>query len=104
MRYRRVRRDANHREIVQALHEAGATVLDLAAVGGGAPDLLVGYSGSNVLLEVKNPERKGGRNNNARTVEKQTEFRAAWRGPVYVVESIAAALAAIGVLVVGGQR
>ena len=45
--------DANHTEIVQKLRAIGATVVDLAKVGHGCPDLLVGWRGRTYLMEVK---------------------------------------------------
>jgi hypothetical protein len=45
--------DANHVEIVQALRQCGATVVDLAKVGKGCPDLLVGFRGKTYLMEIK---------------------------------------------------
>lgn len=91
-RYRRTRKDANHTEIVHALERAGYTVEDLSAVGGGCPDLLVGAAGRNVLLEIKNPKRKGGKNNNANTLERQKAWRTCWNGEVHVVETVDQAL------------
>ena len=52
------RRDANQAEIVKALESVGASVLDLADVGRGCPDLLVGYAGREWLIEVKMPTGK----------------------------------------------
>ena len=49
--------DSNHRAIVLALQAIGATVQSLASMGGGVPDLLVGYHGLNVLLEVKDGDK-----------------------------------------------
>ena len=45
--------DANHEQVVTALRAAGATVQSLAGVGKGVPDLLVGYQGQTLLMEVK---------------------------------------------------
>ena len=45
--------DANQTAVVQALRQLGATVQSLAAIGDGCPDLLVGYRGQTLLLEVK---------------------------------------------------
>ena len=45
--------DANHGDIVEALRGIGCSVLSLAPLGKGAPDLLVGYWGRNTILEVK---------------------------------------------------
>ncbi len=69
--------DANQREIVQALRAIGASVVSLAPMGGGVPDLLVGYRGANWLLEIKGDRGK--------LTSAQMEFHAAWRGFVRVV-------------------
>jgi hypothetical protein len=45
--------DANHNEIVAALRQVGATVVDLAKVGKGCPDILVGFRGKTYLMEIK---------------------------------------------------
>ena len=45
--------DANHTEIVAGLRHIGATVVDLAKVGKGCPDLLVGWRGKTYLMEIK---------------------------------------------------
>ena len=37
--------DANHADIVDALRRVGASVVSLASVGNGVPDLLVGFNG-----------------------------------------------------------
>lgn len=87
--------DANQAEIVAALEAAGASVLSLAALGNGAPDLLAGWAGAEmVLLEVKHPARaKGRREPNAL----QTKWHGAWKGrPVAVVLTPEDALRAIG--------
>ena len=47
---RRPRVDANQAEIVAALRAAHCSVQSLASLGDGAPDLLVGHAGANVLL------------------------------------------------------
>lgn len=45
--------DNKQKEIVEALKQVGASVQSLASVGNGCPDLLVGWHGRNILLEVK---------------------------------------------------
>ena len=45
--------DANHTEIVARLRQIGATVVDLAKVGKGCPDILVGFRGNTYLMEIK---------------------------------------------------
>lgn len=95
MRHYRVRRDANHSEIVTALKALGACVLDLASIGGGCPDVLTWHNGRYMLLEIKNPARKTRGDNSAKTLEKQLKFRAQWKGEVVVVDSVNSAIAAV---------
>lgn len=45
--------DANHTEIVDCFKKMGCSVLSLAAVGRGVPDLLVAINGITWLVEVK---------------------------------------------------
>lgn len=87
--------DANQPEIVAALRKVGADVTSLAAVGDGVPDLLVGFRGATVLIEVKD----GSKPPSARQLTAdQIEWHAAWRGGrCVVVSSVTEALAAIGV-------
>ena len=90
----RAHRDANHPAIVDALTRCGCTVVDLAAVGAGVPDILVGVGGHNFLLEIKD----GTRAPSARKLrETQVEFIATWRGHTAVVTDVPQALAAVGI-------
>ena len=77
--------DANQSEIVAALRADGCTVTNLARVGDGVPDLLVGKAGKTALLEVKIP--------GARLNPLQREWHAAWKGgTLAVVDSVESAL------------
>lgn len=82
---RAARVDSNQKEIVKALRQEGATVLHLHTVGGGCPDLLVGYRGANLLMEVKAP---GGR-----LTEDQCVFFDLWEGQKDIVETPGQAVA-----------
>lgn len=83
------RRDDNHAEIVQALRQIGCTVQDLAAVGDGCPDILVGFRGRNLCLEIKD----GAKPPSARKLTpEQCVWHQDWRGQVVVVESVNQAL------------
>jgi hypothetical protein len=88
--------DANQVQIVEALRAAGATVQSLATVGQGVPDLLVGFAGKTLLLEVKD----GSKIPSARRLtEQQLVWHGAWRGgPLAVVDNVEAALRALRTL------
>jgi len=86
---RAARIDANHGAVVAALRAIGASVCSLARLGDGCPDLLVGFAGVNVLLEVKD----GAKPPSARALTvREQQFIASWRGSVYVVRSPAEAV------------
>lgn len=94
------RRDANERPVVAALVAAGCAVQRLDAPG--VPDLLVSFRDRLYLLEVKNPEAKGGGKYNTGgrwLTEQQVEWRERWKGvqPIDVV-SAEEALRAIGAI------
>jgi hypothetical protein len=76
----RHRADKNQQEIVDALRDIGVSVLILSQVGGGCPDLMIGWRGKNYLLEVKseNGELRPG----------QVEFFDTWKGRAFIVRSV----------------
>ncbi len=84
------RTDSNQAAIVQALRQAGASVCSLASVGSGCPDLLVGWAGANLLLEIKNPAGRG-----LRFTPAEREFAGRWLGSIRVVSSVVEALAVL---------
>ena len=88
--------DANQPEIVAAYRKAGATVHPLHAVGGGCPDLLVGYRGLNYIVEVIGPDKLKRFKKSGGLSEGQVDWHRDWRGAVHVVKNIEEALAVIG--------
>lgn len=91
--------DDNQGEIVDALRRFGVVVQSLAALGHGVPDLLCGYQGRTVLLEVKDGSKPPSKR---MLTEDETRWHLGWRdvgGPLHVVESVEEA-----VLVVTGKR
>jgi hypothetical protein len=92
--------DANHKEIVDGLRRFGCTVLELQAVGGGCPDILVGRNGWDRLIELKVPTHRKQTGPKAdATRERQAKFRDSWRGATVVQATcLEEALAAVGVL------
>jgi hypothetical protein len=77
----RARVDKNQDEIVALLRSWPAvTVQSLASVGGGVPDLLVGYKQMTVLVEVKGVKGK--------LTTFQEDWHGRWTGaPVVIVRS-----------------
>lgn len=81
------KRDDNERDIVTALRCFGASVQPLDAKG--APDLLVGYEGVTLLMEVKQQHGKSGsgmKRTASGLLPTQEAWWATWRGlrPVVV--------------------
>jgi Holliday junction resolvase len=90
MTYARV--DTNHREIVAALRKAGATVLSLAAMKHGCPDILVGFGNETMLMEIKKDSK-------AKFTPDQLKFMSEWKGgPISRVDSVDAAIRALGII------
>ena len=90
---RRPRLDANQQELVAALRKAGATVHSLAAIGGGCPDLLVGWHGQTLLMEVKDGSLSPSRR---KLTDDEENWRSAWSGgTVWVITSLQDALDAM---------
>ncbi len=78
--------DDNHVDIVETLRARGITVLSLAAVGRGCPDLLVGIHGHDLLVEVKDGSKPPSRR---RLNPEQERFHNMWAGaPITVLESV----------------
>lgn len=93
---RAARIDANHEQIVSALRSAGATVQSLAGVGQGVPDLLVGFQGKTLLMEIKDGRKTP---SERRLTDAQLKWHGAWRGgPLAIVDGPDAALRMLGVL------
>lgn len=91
MRYA-ARIDANQTQIVSALRAVGATVQLLSAVGQGCPDLLVGYRGKNILMEIKDGRKPP---SERKLTEDQIVWHTTWNGVVFLVTSVDDALNAL---------
>ena len=87
----KARVDNNQAQIVTALRMAGICVTSTAALGKGFPDLVCGFRGINVLLEVKcgtTPSQKT-------LTAAEREWHDTWGGQVAVVDSADAAIRAV---------
>lgn len=79
------RRDRNHGEIVKAFRKLGWSVLDLAQLGNGCPDLLVSFGKRTLLCEVKDGEAVPSKRE---LTPDQVKFWNTWRGEKRLVESV----------------
>lgn len=86
---RAARVDDNQMEIVRAMRAVGATVRVITQ-GDGLPDLLVGYNGHTILMEIKD----GNKPPSARKLtDNEQKFFDEWKGgALYKVESVDQAL------------
>ena len=90
MTYARI--DTNQKEIVEALRNAGATVVSLAAMKHGCPDLLCGYAGETILMEIK-------RDAKSKYTPDQLDFLGKWRGgAICRIDSVEAAIRCLGII------
>lgn len=78
------RRDANHREVGDYLREKGWSVLDLADLGDGCPDLAVGAPSFAALVEVKDGAKPASKR---KLTEKEQKVKDAWEGPYIIALS-----------------
>jgi hypothetical protein len=90
---RDARRDVNEKPIIEALRAVGATVY----IMDDPCDLLVGYKGSTLLMEVKNPDSRYGKKG---FNENQKHFAENWKGgPFCLVDSIESALRMLNIMI-----
>ena len=81
--------DDNQQEIADALRKAGASVQFLHGVGFGCPDMLVGFRGRNLLLEIKDGSKPPSRQ---KLTDWQERWGVSWNGQACVVRSADEAL------------
>jgi len=77
--------DANQAEIVKIFRSAGASVCCTHMLGRGFPDLVVGWGGQNILIEVKDGSKPPSQR---KLTADEKAFHANWQGRIEIVESI----------------
>jgi len=87
--------DANQPEIVAAFRKVGASVLHLHQVGSGCPDILIGYHGFNILVEIKDGSKPP---SERRLTEDEEVFFDNWIGKIYIIENITQVLNLIALI------
>lgn len=87
------RTDSNQQCIVAALRKLGASVVSTSQVGNGLPDLLVGWMGQTILLEVKDGARPP---SERKLTADEAYFLEHWKGgPAVVVKDEQEAINAV---------
>jgi hypothetical protein len=91
----RAKTDSNQPDIVDGLRSIGASVQILAAVGKGCPDLLIGYRGVNVLLEIKDGAKSPSRRE---LTDDQVIWHGRWNGQVASATNLEEAIAVVQIV------
>jgi len=76
--------DANQHAIVKAMRKRGATCHLLFREGRGCPDVLAGFLGYNLLIEIKTEDGE--------LTDREAKWHDWWRGTVYIVRTVNDAL------------
>jgi len=84
--------DDNQHEIIAALRKIGCSVISLANVGGGCPDILVGCRGINYLIEIKDSAKVPSKQ---RLTPDQVEFHRKWDGQINICTTVDEAIALV---------
>lgn len=85
------KKDANHKEIFDAMRAVGTSVIDLSQQGCGVPDGVAWISNGWQLFEVKNPKTGYGRRG-LNQVQKKWLSQFSQGGPVYIIRSVEQAI------------
>jgi len=80
--------DQNQPDIVEALRKVGASVVSLASIGQGCPDLLACKGDKLWLIEVKGPK--------GTLTDDQKRFILNWSGTVHIIRTPDEALKLVG--------
>jgi hypothetical protein len=82
---KRARIDANQSSVVNALRAEGVSVLSLAPMGGGVPDLLCSRRNRTWLVEIKNGALV---HSKQKLTPMEFEFHSSWQGELWLVNSV----------------
>ena len=80
MTYKRT--DDTHTEIVATLRLLGCSVVSLASIGRGCPDIACAIQGKTYLIEIKNGSKKW------KLEPDQKEFILNWKAEILILESV----------------
>lgn len=92
----KARVDNNHKEIADTARQMGWSVISLAQLGKGVPDLLLGSPGINLLVEIKTRDGK--------LTEDQKDFFKMWKGPKRIIYDRVSLINLLNSIKKGGQN
>lgn len=81
--------DDNQNEIVKVFRDNGASVKITSSVGQGFGDIIIGYKGVNVIVEIKDGSKSLSRQ---KLTKDEIKFRNGWQGKYAVINSKTKAL------------
>lgn len=73
--------DSNQPDVVERLRKIGFSVQPIHTIGGGVPDLLLGISGWNFLIELKSSDK-------GKLTPDEIDWHADWKGQVNVAVTV----------------
>ena len=79
------RLDANHKEIHAAFEKMGCSCCSLAPLGNGVGDLLVGYGGLSIVVEVKDGTKPPSKR---KLTPDEERFKMNWTGGYRLVQNV----------------
>lgn len=83
--------DSNQKAIIQRLREIPSlSVVSIASVGNGIPDIIIGYKNFNYLIELKS-------SSTSKLTEQEIKFVKGWNGNVAVCYNLDQVLQVIGI-------
>jgi len=80
VRHYSAKADRNQPEIVKEFRKLGATVAHIHSVGGGVPDIIIGYKGKTTIIEIKD--------GTGALTPKEKDFADKWRGSLYICRDV----------------
>jgi len=82
---RAAKADDNQPQIVKAFRQLGFSVAHTHMIGEGFPDIVVGRSGVNTLVEIKDGNKVKSKR---QLTPDEKEFHEKWKGNIIIVESV----------------
>jgi Holliday junction resolvase len=87
--------DANQSELVKIMRDMGVSVKITSSAHDGMTDLVVGFGGITVLVEVKDGSRSP---SERKFTQKQVEFHSSFAGAITVIETVDQAIQLVNLI------